>query len=73
MDVKVITRTSKKTGRDYECLKVTIGDWEGLMFLDKYQLMYVKDQINKVLAKKALEQDNPKVTGQDTANASLFD
>ena len=73
MDVKIITRVSKKTNREYECLRITIGDWDGLMFLDKYQLMYVKDQLNKVLAQKALADDKPKVTGKDEVNASLFD
>ena len=73
MNVQIIKRVSKKTNKEYECLQITIGDWQGLMFLDKYQLMYVKDQLNKVLAQKALDQDNPKVMGKDEVNASLFE
>lgn len=66
MKAQIIKRVSKKTGKEYECLQVTIGDWTGLMFLQKYELMFVKNQL-------ALQSEKPKVTGSDEVNASLFD
>ena len=66
MKAQIITKVSKKTGKEYECLQVTIGDWTGLMFLQKYELLFVKTQL-------ALQSEKAKVVGKDEVNASLFD
>lgn len=66
MKAEVITKVSKKNGNEYQCLKITIGEWTGIMFLQKYELMFVKEQIKKLESKQL-------TTDGDSVNASLFE
>lgn len=45
MKVELYNIKSKKTGNDIECLKVTIGVYESLLFPSKAELEYIKTQI----------------------------
>ena len=66
MKAEIITKVSKKNNNEYQCLKITIGEWSGLMFLQKYELMFVREQIKKLEQKQL-------TTDKDSVDASLFD
>lgn len=66
MKAEIVTRISKKTGKEFTALQITIGDWQRLIFLQKYELLYVQKQIQTV-EKMQL------VTDKDGVDASLFE
>lgn len=44
--VEIITGTSKKTGKEYEAIKLSIGDWSQLVFpRSAFELDYIKQQL----------------------------
>lgn len=65
MKAEIVNRTSKKTGKEYTCLQITIGDWTRLIFLQRYELLYVQKQI-ELIEKKQL------ITDKDSVDANLF-
>ena len=48
MNIEVVKVQSKKNGQTYEALKLTVGDFTKLIFLNKYELFYLKDQIKTI-------------------------
>lgn len=48
MNYEIYKGTSKK-GKEYEALKIKIGEYQGFLFPSKIEMMYIKT----VLAKKA--------------------
>ena len=53
--VELYTGKSKKTGKDFEAIKVTIGDWSSLVFpRSGFELNYIK----KVLGENANASEN---------------
>lgn len=44
--VEIIKDKSKKTGKEYEAIKLTIGDWSGLVFpRSPFEMGYIKEQL----------------------------
>ena len=66
MKAEIVTRISKKTNKEFQALLITIGDYKRLIFLDKYELLYVQNQIENV--EKMLL-----TTDKDGVDASLFE
>lgn len=48
MNIEVVQIKSKKNGNIYEALKLTVGDFTKIVFLDKYEMFYLKDQIKTI-------------------------
>lgn len=47
MNIEIVHGTSKKTGKPYEAIKVTIGDWSSLVFpRSVFEMNYIKEYIN---------------------------
>lgn len=40
--VEIVTGKSKKSGKDYEGVKITIGDYETMVFPTKFELKYIR-------------------------------
>lgn len=47
MEISVVNGKSKKTGKDYEAVKVVIGDYETLIFPTKFEMKYIKEYIEE--------------------------
>lgn len=44
MNIDIITGESKKTGKPYEAIKVTIGEWSSLVFpRSRFEMDYIKN------------------------------
>lgn len=46
MQVKIISGTSKK-GNPYTAIKVTVGEYEGVLFPTRAEIAYIKDYLEK--------------------------
>ena len=46
MQVKIINGTSKK-GNSYSAIKVTVGEYEGMLFPTKAEIAYIKDYLER--------------------------
>lgn len=55
INLSIVKRTSK-AGKEYECLRLKIGEYETLVFLTKFELMYVKDKLRANAQNDFLEQ-----------------
>jgi len=45
-NVEIFNGKSKKDGKPYEAVKVTVGDWDHLIFVKtKFELEYIKKQL----------------------------
>jgi hypothetical protein len=42
MDISIIERVSKKTGNPYQAVQVSIGKWKKLIFVQDFELDYIK-------------------------------
>lgn len=59
MNAKIVTGTSKKTGRQYKCIEVKVGAYAGRLFPTPaevaYLEMYLTDKAHKDFQKDGLE------------------
>lgn len=59
--VKITTAKSQKTGKDYTCLTVKIGDYEGRLFPTPGEVAYIrmlqKDGAHKDFQKEVFNND----------------
>lgn len=63
MQVKIINGTSKK-GIPYEAIKVSIGEYEGILFPSRAELAYLKDLLRKNAHKDFKGDDLADVEGE---------
>lgn len=58
--IKIGTAKSKKTGKDYKFLQITIGEYEGRLYPTKAEIAYIQslvtDDVHKDF-KKSVEND----------------
>lgn len=47
MSIDIVKVHSKKNNKDYEVLKITIGDLEKIIFLSPFELKYAKKEIER--------------------------
>lgn len=47
MQVKIVTLKSKKTGKDFQAIKITVGEYEGLLFPSRAELAYIKSIVQQ--------------------------
>lgn len=46
--VEVINEKSRKTGKEYEALKVTVGEWSKLIFINSsFEMAHIKKVISE--------------------------
>lgn len=57
MKVELYQITSKKTGKQMDCLKVTIGVYETLVFPSAAELEYIKTQLRSRAHDEFQEED----------------
>lgn len=44
--VEIVEGISKKSGKDYQAIKLTIGDWSSLVFpRSAFEMNYIKEQL----------------------------
>lgn len=43
--VEIYTGKSKKNGKEYTAVKLTIGSWDKLIFVTPFELQYIKEQL----------------------------
>lgn len=54
INVEIIQGTGKKSGKDYEAIKLTIGDWSQLVFpRSAFELNYIKEILEAQNVQKA--------------------
>lgn len=57
MQVKIVNGTSKK-GTPYSAIKVTIGEYEGLLFPTRAEIAYIKQQFKNTSHKDFADEDS---------------
>lgn len=49
MNIEIYSGKSKKTGKAYEAIKVTIGEWSGLLFPNsRFEMDYIKKYLANI-------------------------
>lgn len=44
--IEIVSGTGKKSGKQYEAIKLTIGDWSQLVFpCSAFEMNYIKEQL----------------------------
>lgn len=52
MNIDIVSGKSKKTGKEYEAVRVQIGDWSSLLFpRTRFEMEYIKRVINGEIEK----------------------
>lgn len=48
MNLSIYKGKSKKSGKEFECLKLTIGEWSQLVFpASKFEMRYIKEELRR--------------------------
>lgn len=40
--IEIVSGTGKKSGKEYKALKITVGDWDTIVFPSKFELKYLE-------------------------------
>lgn len=76
INCKIVTKKSKKTGKEFECLEINIRDYTKLVFVDKYELAYIKHQLDLINAVNDIRKRDDELMKladeQDKVNSDLF-